>query len=227
MKPWKLVVDADDAQNLEDPENGWAWFRQWAEARRLSPDPWFKLKQERDQWRKCVLALRSVVARTTSVRPKRAAPPDDVEDRKHDRLWNDYLSRLVLQVTGRGYVASRGGKLPFEAGAVSELCPTKELPATREVPARRVVLRPDKDLNTPDAFWQVVFGSLAPPPGAVVPVVCQTCGKELPTTTKDGKRSWRRICKACADAAWKSKNAGRMREIWRKAKQKARSAAKE
>jgi hypothetical protein len=219
MRLWEFIIQADNLLDIADPDSGWSWFRQQPWVPRTERDgkqvPYLPkwTPEECATWRRCLPALRSIVARTTTARPERAGPANDSEDRMADKLWNSYLARLTPRAIGHAYDSSRGGKVPFGPDVVVDLWPTDE--------EKGQVVPPGVDLHKLDVFWLNVFASLAKVEVTVL-YRCGSCGKSLPPVTKTGKRNWRTTCADCTTSAWKSRNKDKVRSIWRRSKRKER-----
>src|SRR5262245_5891384 len=98
MLLWEYLLAADDAEDLADPDDGWAWFgkQSWTpketnEAGEIvGPGIPEWDKDTRRQWTLCVQSLRSVAHRQTTWRPRRPIPPTPFAWHA-DKICDDYL----------------------------------------------------------------------------------------------------------------------------------------
>jgi hypothetical protein len=224
MLLWQYVLAADNQLDLSDPATGDAWLAEqpWglkavtAEGGRLpfSP-PWDQ--GQKQEWRACVLALRSVVKRLNGYRVRRPVASGRHEQKRADSLFAHYLGLLKLVPTAAP--RRRGPRRPLARATFLGLraVPTAERGVQ---PVRRVTLRnPTEWLHEPEVFWQCVFYSCV---SSSIDPVCETCGKPFgPTPT--GRHSRARVCQRCKWNQWKERQPKtELRKRWALDKRKQR-----
>jgi hypothetical protein len=194
---WQYLMDADDADDLSTPEAGRAWmvWQEWvplhgddADGRFWSALPAWSA-DEREEWTRCVLALRSLVGRLTDRRPKRDAARDGFGAWQADAVLNRYLFKLRW-TTRKG--PAGGPALDRKNFLGLQGWPTEEVRIAGQV-ERRTVGPFFSRMEVPGIFWQWVFYSLVAPD---VDPVCADCGRPL-ERTKKGHRPRKERCRRC------------------------------
>jgi hypothetical protein len=213
MKLWEFVLAEDDQVDLSRREVARKWLRergQWPPGASAHASwPWRECPPA--QWRRCVLALRSLAARLAGKRSRRLGretPGDQLRaDRAAEACMNAFQQRFRLASSRPLTRATHGdytlGLVWYRVSDGSELS-LEELSAPSE--ARRPL----------DFVWFQIFHSLLTDgPG---PHLCQGCMHALPKTRK-GRDSRRKYCVRCSFKRWRaSQPQGKMRERWRLAK---------
>ncbi len=225
MRLWEYVLAADDKIDLVSERSGRAWAASSQGLRAakvytlgeddeavgpalngdVTPDEW-------DAWRLNVRAFRSVVARLTDRKPRRAA---GVKPMEADKVLVEHVSRLEVVID------RAEDKAPVDLRKKDPFGP--QTPLSKDTFRGLFVARRNGAGSVAD-YWQPVFLSIVGP-GYTKPV-CGDCGEPL-SPTKTGRTSTAERCKGCTFKLWRSKQPIEdLRASWRKDQQKKRRLAK-
>jgi hypothetical protein len=215
MQLWEWVLTEDRRQDLAEPAAAVEWFA--AHRARYVPfvlkwdkaghPPWPKAVLSR--WQANVNALRSLAARLHGRKVREA----DIDPIEADRLFFGHISGLRLRVDAED--KAKVGLEPLKASTFRGVTLSWDRVSVNDHPK----LEPMWAMlaSVQDAFWRVVFGSLATDE---VPPVCSAsgCGKPL-DKTPGGRTPRAPMCKSCRYKAWyTAQPITKLRKRWAKNK---------
>jgi hypothetical protein len=229
MRLWEFVIQADDDLDLANPAKGEKWFRASAPATPLGAMPvpddreqWPRWStQEGREWREAIIALRSIVRRTTTVRPRRPAPTGVWQEREADKLWHEYLLELSPQIVNTSWKVPGRSRLSLGRHVEVHLRPTMVAhPVYSLNPGKREYLSQSFGRGHVGVFLSIVFGSLVQ---LTQPPVCKDCGVLFDTVTPRGRLVRRTICRRCTERKRYAKRDRKwLQEKWVRASRKRR-----